>query len=439
MYSNLEKDGTRSQERMSKVMHEKTRTRKLMCVFVSFLALIIAFILGFACRSQVTLMQKLGVDVGEESSLNILGKSSSSASVGAKTNLKTVYNSLSSRISEIEDIVSTMSLDSVDINKATEDAINAYISSSGDKYAKYYNSDDYSKFVSNNTTSDYTGIGCTLSEKDGVCVVSDVFEKSEAQSKGVMTGDVVKSINGTQKTWNYSDTTLAISSNKDKDIIMTFSHPAKEGKSESTDYTVSLKCTTYSQENVESELNGEVGVIKIRQFGENTASILRNKVKDLSASGAKSFVVDVRNNPGGYVTSALDSACVFVTSGVLVNVETKEYSTARSASGETATNAPVSVLINNYTSGASEVFACAMRDNQRATCIGKTTAGRGTIQATREVSFGGAIRYTAAKYITPSGNEIEGAGIKPDVIVENGDEGDAQLDFAVDDVTSRVR
>ena len=424
---------------MSKVMHEKMRTRKIVCVLLSLLALSLAFILGFAFRSQVSLMQKLGVDVGEEAPINVLGKSTSTSSTASKTNIKNVYNSLSARISEVEDIVSTMSLDSVDINKATEDAINAYIKSSGDKYAKYYSADDYNSLVSNNTTKDYTGIGCTLSEKDGVCVVSDVFESSEASAKGVTTGDIIKSINGNAKSWNYSETTQTINANKDKDIIITFAHPASEGKSETTDYTISLKCIAYLQDNVTTRIDHEVGIITIRQFSENTASIVRDKVKELSASGVKSFVIDVRNNPGGYVTSALDTASIFVTSGVLINIDTKDYSTARSASGETATSAPVSVLINNFTSGAAEVFACALRDNQRAICVGKTTAGRGTVQATREVTFGGAIRYTAAKYVTPSGNEIDGAGIKPDVIIENGETGDSQLDYAKDEASSRVK
>lgn len=439
MLTSTQKDAKRNSERMSKVMHEKMHTRKIVCVLLSLLALSIAFILGFFLRSQVSLMQQLGIDVGEESSFNVLGKSTTSTATTSKTNVKNVYNSLSSRISEIEDIVTTMSLDNVDINKATEDAINAYIKSSGDKYAKYYSADDYSALISNNTNKDYTGIGCTLAEKDGECVVSDVFESSEAGIKGVSTGDIIKSINGNAKSWNYSETTQTIKNNKDRDIIITFAHPAAEGKSETTNYTITLKCRTYLQDNVTTRIDHEVGIITIHQFSDNTASIVRDKVKDMSASGVKSFVVDVRNNPGGYVTSALDTASVFVPSGVLVNVDTKDYSTARSASGETATNAPVSVIINNFTSGAAEVFACAMRDNQRAVCVGKTTAGRGTVQATRECSFGGAIRYTAAKYVTPSGNEIDGAGIKPDVVVENGETGDAQLDYAKDEASSRVK
>jgi carboxyl-terminal processing protease len=139
------------------------------------------------------------------------------------------------------------------------------------------------------------------------------------------------------------------------------------------------------------------------------------------------------------LTQALDISSLFVSSGVLVRIQTNDNSSTRSASGSAQTNAPLVVLIDEYTSGVAEVLAASLSDNQRATLVGTTTAGKGSVQVIRELSFGGAIRYTAANYLTPQGVEIDKVGISPDVSVTNyDDETDTQLLVAVDIARSLI-
>ena len=124
----------------------------------------------------------------------------------------------------------------------------------------------------------------------------------------------------------------------------------------------------------------------------------------------------MRDNPGGYLTQAVDVANLFIKTGVIVEVQT---STAppESASGKTVTDLPLVVLTNGYTSGAAEVLAAALQDNQRATIVGETTIGKGSVQVVHELSFGGAIRYTAGYYKSPLGHDIDGVGVIPDIAI----------------------
>ncbi len=126
--------------------------------------------------------------------------------------------------------------------------------------------------------------------------------------------------------------------------------------------------------------------------------------------------------PGGYLTQAVDIASLFIESGVIVEIQTVDGpASSKKASGATITSAPLVVLVNKYTAAAAEVLAAALQDNQRAQLVGETTLGKGSVQVVRELDFGGAVRYTAALYLTPLGYHIDDTGIVPQAVVANGD------------------
>ncbi len=110
-------------------------------------------------------------------------------------------------------------------------------------------------------------------------------------------------------------------------------------------------------------------------------------------------------------------ASLFVKSGVVVEIDTVDAQTTKQVSGNVATDAPVVVLVNGNTAGSAEVLAAALRDSNRATLVGVNTMGRGSVQVTKPLSFGGALRYTAARYKSPSGYTIDGVGVSPDVVI----------------------
>ena len=131
-------------------------------------------------------------------------------------------------------------------------------------------------------------------------------------------------------------------------------------------------------------------------------------------------------------------ASLFIRSGVVVQIDTLDAKTTKQVSGEAATDAPLVVLVNGNTAGVAEVLAAALHDTGRATLAGTTTMGKGSVQVTKPLSFGGALRYTAARYVSPNGYLIDGMGVVPDVTVamQEGSSDDNQKDFAVETAAS---
>lgn len=409
--------------RTSKARREKARERRALKILILVIIISVSFIAGFVTRSQVTLMSKIGIPVGDESSLNVSGTGLMGLSeTYVSKSLKSTYNSLSERVAEIEEILESNSFDSVDVDASTKSVMEAVMKNTGDSYAKYYDAEEYAKLVSDSKRNSYDGIGVLFSEVDDKVSAADVFEGGEADMKGVKSGDYIKSINGQYSDdWAASEVMSSIMDSAGSSIMITWGRSQTSGDgSEESDYTVSLDVREMNQENVTSELKDDtVGYIKINQFTDSLPDLLKQRVEDLSGQGALSFVIDIRDNPGGYVSSALDCASLFVSSGTLINIETITDSTSKTRSGEVITDKKIVLIENSNTAAAAEVFASALKDNAVATVVGQASAGKGVVSATRELSFGGAIRYSAAQYTSANGNEIQGNGVKPDIAISN--------------------
>ncbi|WP_079536367.1 S41 family peptidase [Phoenicibacter congonensis] len=410
--------------KLSKLLKEKARTRRIVVVLACFVGFCIAFFLGFAFRSQVSLMESIGVPIGEESTLNRF-QSKANSDVGNNKSMKSVYNSLSKRVDEVEDLLSQNSFDSIDIEQSTTDAITAMLKSTGDSFAKYYSAAEYSKIVTESKANPYAGVGVTFNETSGRVYVADVFDGSEAELKGVKAGDYIKSINGENQVGKSAVEVRNLIANKiNESLMINLVHPLSKYGESGDEYSVSLTCASLNVPNVTSEISDGLAYINIHQFNEDTASILSTLVKQLDSEDIKAFVIDVRNNPGGYMSGALDSASYFLKTGTLVTIESADGNQDRTTEGETITKKPVVLLTNSNTAAAAEVFVAALHDNNRASVVGEKTAGKGIFAATSELSFGGAVRYTAAKYITPNGNSIQDHGIDPDIDVAGVDDYD---------------
>lgn len=404
---------------------EQLRHKRYMRAFGLFLALLIAFAAGFLVRSQPAFVSSLGFPVND-------GEQNAASPV----EVKTTYESISARIAEVEDLFSESSVSGYDLTAATEGMIAAMMQTTGDPYATYFTPERYSAYVRETADRSYAGVGVLFSDYNGRAYVADVFEGSEAEAKGVMQGDVVIAVDGDASIeWSMTETLKALDREDGESVVITWMRPSSLDAAKGTEYTTSLSCREYEVTNVSSSLEGEVGSIKIRQFTQNSAELVEAAVSELAAQGAVSFVLDVRDNPGGYLTQAVDIASLFIPSGVVVEIQTAEGVTTKTASGVTITDAPVVVIANDYTSAAAEVLAAALQDNQRAVVVGSTTLGKGSVQVVRELSFGGAVRYTAAYYLTPLGHDINGVGVVPDVAVSGAD---AQYRIAVETARSFV-
>lgn len=426
------RQSTAKNKRAALTGREYARNKRIAFWMLVFLVVVAAFAGGFLLRSNIPLMVSLGVPVDE---------SVEAPASNATAKPKTVYDALSARISEVEDMLTAYSFDEIHLEEATAGTLTDLMASTQDPYAAYLSQERYEAYMKETSERGQSGIGVLFGDYDGRAYVIDVLEGSQAQAEGVRQGDFVHAVDGdASHTWSTSELVGALARQDGENVVITWVRPISLDATTGEEFTTTLACRTYDVVNVTYELREQVGYIKLHQITGNCSALVQDAVEQLAAQGAQAYVLDVTDNPGGYLTQALDVASLFIPSGVLVGIETPEGTSTRTATGATITMAPMVVMANEFTSGVTEVLVAALKDNQRATVVGQTTIGKGSVQVTRELSFGGAIRYTAAYYLTPSGREISGNGVAPDIEVANpqDDTDDRQLLVAVETARSMI-
>lgn len=410
----------------------RARNIKLAKVFSCIVVVAAAFAGGFAVRGNVDLLDSLGLT-------QLTGSPDAKAKVSQQP---TTYNSLSARVDEVEGIVNNDSLDSYDLDTATTKMLDAFALSTQDPYLRYYDASRRTAMNSNqDAASSGDGVGVLFNEYNGSAYAVDVFEGSDAQAADVRSGDVVVAIDGDRShTWSTSEVTAALKRDEGSQVVITWRRGASLDDATGTEFTTTLTVTSSTVKNVTTELSDSVGYIQLRQISQNSADLVRQAISDLDAQGAQAYVLDLRDNPGGYLTQAVDISSYFVKSGTIVRiVTTGADETTKNATGSVLTDKPLVVLVNGNTSSAAEVIAASLQDNQRATLVGATTLGKGSVQVTHDLSFGGALRYTAAYYKSPLGHDIDGLGIHPDVAIALSSDEDNQKSFALEMAQSMVR
>lgn len=374
------------------------------CIFVC-----LVFCAGFLVRGNTELLSAMGL-----SSFDVDSEVNPGMTVSGDT-----YNSLSARIAEVDGVLTQSGMDEYDLSQATTNVLPAFLSSVNDPYLRYYDEQSYQAYLAT-TKNPEAGIGVLFGESDGECFVADVFESSSAAAAGVQPGDHVVSIDGVSKDkWSAPDVLNALSRGEGESVFIIWGRPSTESGEEETTYSTSLTFSSDSAQNVSHEVHDSVGIIKLSQITSDSASLVSNALSVAASEGAHSYVLDLRDVPGGYLTQAVDIASLFIQSGEVVQIETSEGVTTRSADGSSITTAPLVVLVNGRTSGCAEVLAAALQETGRATVVGTTTLGKGSVQIMQPLSFGGALRYTAAYYLTPNGRQLDGNGVSPDVEANN--------------------
>ncbi|MDO4589991.1 MAG: S41 family peptidase [Slackia sp.] len=385
------------------------------------------FCAGFLMRGNEELMARVGFSAPADDAKNA-------------SNTSVDMTEVASRLDEVEHILMAEGLGTYDADASSLAVLDSFLKSTDDAYARYFDAARYAAFVESSAEA-YPGVGVFFSEQNGRAFALDVFEGSSAAEAGVRQGDIVVAIDGDRsQAWTATEAINAVQREEGSSVVVTWLRPSTSDGSAGEEFTTTLVCSDYREPNVTTQKIDSVGYIGLKQFTQNSDALVRRAIEQLSSEGASAFVLDLRDNPGGYLTKAVDVASLFVRSGVAVEIETAEAKTTKQVSGETATDAPLVVLINGNTAGAAEVLAAALRDTDRALLAGTTTMGKGSVQVTKPLSFGGALRYTAARYIGPSGSSIDGVGVAPDVTVtvREGASSDNQKDFAVDTAASLV-
>ena len=401
--------------------------RTLVRRFAVLLIVVVAFCGGFLLRGNAELMASLGFE-GAQSDVN-----------PGSTVTGNTYTSISARVAEVEGILLNDSLDSYDLDSTTGSLLESFVESTADPYLRYFDPARYAVYRSEIETSSYEGIGVLFAEYNGQAYAVDVFDGSAAQAAGVQEGDFVVAIDGdSSQQWTSTEVVNSLKREEGDTVVITWRRPTSLEADGGETFNTTLSISSYSEPNVTTELHGSVGYIKVAQITQTSAAFVSDAIENLANQGASSYVLDVRDCPGGYLTQAVDIASLFVRSGTIVQIQTREGTTTKSATGEVATEAPLVVLVNGNTAAAAEVLAAALQDSDRAQLVGTTTLGKGSVQVVRELSFGGALRYTAAHYLTPLGRDFNGSGISPDYTVESVEGTDNQKTIALETAGSLV-
>ncbi len=330
----------------------------------------------------------------------------------------------------------------IDYDKFSEGAAAGAVASLGDPYTVFLDQQN-NKELADDLKGELSGIGIEVGQKSDRLTVIAPFDGTPASRAGIRAGDVIATINGEET----SSLTIDQAVNKirgEKGTVV------KLGIIRAGDLLKEIEITreVISIPSVSYEMkDGKVGYIKIRRFGEDTASLVKSAGSSLVAQGAKAVIVDVRDNPGGYLDSAVAVASEFSNKGVVVEERSRnskpkvEYAIA----GGTMTTIPVIMLINGGSASASEILAGALNDNDRATLVGEKTYGKGSVQEVVCLSPvfitndcpGASLKVTIARWFTPAGINISKEGIKPEFEVKLTDEDinnskDPQLERAIE-------
>ena len=322
------------------------------------------------------------------------------------------------RVAEVWDVLGSEHIDRqrFDADQLSEGAIRGMLQSLDDPYASFLNADQFG-VESQDFKGFFEGIGAQVGMRDGRLTIIAPMPDSPAQQAGIRPGDVILSIDG-ETTLNVTllEAVSKIRGEKGTTVELLVLH-----LNDADAVIILVKRGVIPLTSVSfTMLEGGVGHLRIFTFSNNTNDEVEAALKEFGDSRGTALVIDLRNNPGGLLRSVVEVASQFLDDGlVLYEVDAKgDRKDWKVKSGGKAREVPMAVLMNQFSASASEVLSGALIDHQRATVIGTTSFGKGSVNTLRPLSDGSGIYFTIARWYTPKGTLIEGDGITPDIVVQ---------------------
>jgi carboxyl-terminal processing protease len=320
--------------------------------------------------------------------------------------------------SSLNDIYSMMQRNfdgKIDDQKALDGAKAGLVAAGGDPYTVYLTAKE-AKDLSNDLTGKLSGIGAEIGIKNNVLTIIAPISGAPAEKAGLRAGDYIAKINN-EETTNMTVDQAVSKIRGDKGTKVTLKI-VRTGESDPKDITITRDDITVPSVKW-SMKNGDVGYINITRFGPDTTDLVNQAAGELKSQGAKKIILDLRNDPGGYLDAAVGVASQFLEPGKLVVEERgNESSKLTSRTGGKLIGLPTIVLINAGSASASEIVAGALHDNKAAQLEGEKSFGKGSVQEIKDLSGGAQLKVTVAHWFTPGGVNINKEGIKPDVEVK---------------------
>jgi carboxyl-terminal processing protease len=299
----------------------------------------------------------------------------------------------------------------IDTKQMLDNAISAMLNYLGDSYTTYLNTDQ-SKSLAEKLEGSYKGIGVTISDR----TIKEVTKNSPAEKAGLQVNDEFISINGADVTSKSSSDIASMIKNNDKVDKVTI--VVKRGTEQKT-FTIETSSLYVPAITYHMVDGTKIGYIYISIFSNTLTEQVQSALNDLQSQGMEKLIIDVRDDTGGYLSSAEKVASIFMNKDATIySLENKGGTTIYKDKTEDHTNYPIVILINNQTASASEILTAALIDSYGAKTVGVTSYGKGKVQQTMTLTDGSMAKYTSAKWLRPNGECIDGVGIKPDYQVE---------------------
>lgn len=323
---------------------------------------------------------------------------------------------------ELEDKVNQYYYQDAEEQTMLDGAAQGLLLGLGDPYTFYYTPEEYAKLWEDDD-GNYAGVGIQISGSyaTGICTVSRVFEGSPAAAAGVHRGDILRKVDDLDvTTTTLNDAVDIMRGTPGTDVQVVF-----ERNGEETTYTLTRAEVTVNW--VESGMISEdVGYIRLYQFAGDCATQFDAALKELVGKGTKGLILDLRDNPGGWVNDAVSIADHFLDKGVVCYLEYKDGTREYEYSKDGKEDLQLVVLVNEFSASSSEILSGALQDRADATVVGVQSYGKGIVQYVLPVGDEGAgMQLTVAQYYTPNGNAVHKIGITPDVEIDlpEGDNG----------------
>lgn len=315
---------------------------------------------------------------------------------------------------ELMDLVDYAYFEDYDVQDMLDGAANGLLLGLGDPYTFYYTPEEYAELWEDDE-GEYAGVGIQISTSylTGLCTISRVFDNGPAREAGVLKGDVL-----------YKVEDLYVNSSTINDAV-----DIMRGTPGTTVHVVFLRGTeeieydlVRAQINVNrieyGMLTDDVGYVYLYEFAGDCATEFQAAVKALEDQGAKGLIIDLRDNPGGWVDDAEAIGDIFLDKGTLCYLQYSDGSREYYNTKDGKIDLPLVILMNEHSASSSEILAGALKDRANATIVGVQSYGKGVVQTVVGLDEGAGMQMTIAQYYTPNGNAVHKVGITPDVYIE---------------------
>ncbi|NBU33343.1 S41 family peptidase [bacterium] len=319
----------------------------------------------------------------------------------------------------------------IDDTKLMDSLKSGAAKSAGDPYTEFFNSED-SKAFSDELSGSFEGIGAELGKDGNNIVIITPIAGSPAEKAGLKSKDIIVKIDDTQATdMSIAEAVKLIRGKAGTDVKLTLARDGNKVELTITRGKISIP-------SVKWEIKDGICTITLSRFGEDTASLMQKAATECRDANVRGVILDMRGNPGGLLDAAVKVSSLWLDNGKVVLLEKrggKVEKTFKASGAPTLKGIKTAVLINGGSASASEITAGALHDNEVATLIGETSYGKGSVQQIIDLSAGGTLKVTIARWFTPNDKNIDKEGIKPDQEVKISDQDikngvDPQIDAA---------